>query len=48
MKIRAELDRGIYPIGLKITDTELSELNLKMAKFHGDWNYSLLPARKKT
>ena len=48
LKIRAELDRGIYPIGVKITDTELSELNLKMAKFHGDWNYSLLPARKKT
>ena len=24
LKIRAELDRGIYPIGLKITDEELS------------------------
>ena len=47
LKIRAELDRGIYPIGLKITDTELSELNLKLAKFNGDWNYSLLPPRKK-
>jgi hypothetical protein len=33
LKIRAELDRGIYPIGLKITDEELSGLNLKLAKF---------------
>jgi hypothetical protein len=48
LKIRAELDRGIYPIGLKITDDELSGLNLKLAKFHGDWNYTLLPLRKKT
>ena len=47
LKIRAELDRGIYPTGLKITDAELSELNLKLAKFHGDWNYTLLPQRKK-
>jgi hypothetical protein len=39
LKIRAELDRGIYPIGVKITDEELSGLNLKVAKFHGDWNY---------
>ena len=48
LKIRAELDRGNYPIGIKITDAELSGLNLKLAKFHGDWNYTLLPQRKKT
>ena len=46
LQIRAELDRGIYPIGLKITDAELSGLNLKVAKFHGDWNHTLLPLRK--
>jgi hypothetical protein len=47
LKIRAELDRGIYPTGLKITDEELSGLNLKLAKFHGDWNYTLLPLRNR-
>ena len=46
LKIRAELDRGIYPIGIKITDAELSGLKLKLAKFHGDWNYTLLSQRK--
>ena len=45
LKIRAELDRGLYPIGLKITDAELTGLNLKLAKFHGDWNYTLLPPK---
>jgi hypothetical protein len=48
LKIRAELDRGVYPIGLKITDAELTALNLKLAKFHGDWNYTLLPPRQKS
>ena len=47
LKIRAELDRGIYPTGIKITDAELADLNLKLALFHGDWNYTLLPGRIK-
>ena len=47
LRIRAELDRRNYPTGIKITDTELNALNLKHAAFHGDWNYALLPQRKK-
>jgi hypothetical protein len=47
LKIRAELDRGIYAAGLKVSDSELALLNLKRADFHGDWNYTLLPGRKK-
>jgi hypothetical protein len=43
LKIRAELDRGDYPTGIKISDTELNLLNLKLGKFHGEWNYALLP-----
>ena len=48
LRIRAELDRRIYPIGLKVTDAELSGLNLKLDKFHGNWNYTLLPLQKKS
>jgi hypothetical protein len=47
LKIRAELDRRKYPTGIKISDAELNELNLRMEKFHGDWNYALLPQRNK-
>jgi transposase len=47
LRIRAELDRGNYPTGIKITDADLNALNLKQAAFHGDWNYALLPQRKK-
>jgi hypothetical protein len=46
LKICAELDRGDYPTGIKITDAELSALNLKLGKFHGEWNYALLPTCK--
>ena len=45
LKIRAELDSGLYPTGLKVTDAQLDALNLKRADFHGDWNYTLLPMR---
>ena len=49
LKIRAELDRGKYPTGIKITDAELASLNLKPAScFHGEWNYVLLPTKKKS
>ena len=45
LKIRAELDRGKYPTGIKITDAELALLNLKLDNFHGDWNYTVMPKR---
>lgn len=48
LKLRAELDRGKYPTGIKISDAELAALNLKRDRFHGDWNYVVLPTRKKT
>jgi hypothetical protein len=48
LTIRAELDRGTYPTGIKITSAELATLNLKPDNFHGDWNYTILLARKKT
>jgi len=48
LKIRAELDRGKYPTGIKITDAELASLNLQPASFHGEWNFVLLPTKKKS
>jgi len=45
LRVRAELDSARYPTGTKISDEELAALNLKRHKFHGDWNYRLLPVR---
>ena len=46
LRIRAELDRGAYPTGIKVTDAQLSSLNLRISEFHGDWNYALMLGRK--
>jgi hypothetical protein len=46
LKIRAELDARTYPTGIKVTDEELAAVNLKRDKFHGEWNYSILPPHK--
>ena len=43
LEILAELDDGIYPTGIKVSDEEIASLKIKKAKFHGDWNYSLHP-----
>jgi hypothetical protein len=47
LTIKAELDTGCYPTGIKVSDAELAALNLKRADFHGEWNYHILPACQK-
>ena len=47
LRIRAELDEGKYPTGIKVPDAQLNALNLKQSDFHGDWNYASLPQRRK-
>jgi hypothetical protein len=43
LRIRAKLNRKKYETGLKVSNADLAKVNLKPAKFHGDWNYSILP-----
>lgn len=45
LEIQAELDTNTYAKGIKVTDTELNNINLIKADFHGEWNYSILPKR---
>jgi hypothetical protein len=47
LKIRAELDRRSYPTGVEVTAAQIDALHIKPDKFHGEWNYAILPARKK-
>ncbi|MBI4375138.1 MAG: hypothetical protein HY549_02490, partial [Elusimicrobia bacterium] len=32
-----------YPEGSKITDAQMSSLNIAHERFHGDWNYTIHP-----
>ena len=43
LHINAELDTGTYPIKIKVKDEELAAVRIKRAKFHGNWNYTILP-----
>ena len=46
LTIRAELDANEYPTGIKVTDEQMAALKIKRDKFHGEWNYTILPRRK--
>jgi hypothetical protein len=43
LTVRAEIDRGSYPPGQKITDEEMEQIRLERASFHGEWNYTIHP-----
>jgi hypothetical protein len=43
LKVRSEIDRNIYPAGVKVTDDEMDAINILCHKFHGDWNYTIRP-----
>jgi hypothetical protein len=43
LKVVCRLDRRKYPVGRKVTDQEIASVNIKPAKFHGEWNYVIRP-----
>jgi hypothetical protein len=45
LTIKAALDTGRYPTGIKVTDAELDKVQWKKAKFHGEWNYTIMPTK---
>jgi len=46
LRVRAALDKNRYPTGIKVTTKELASLNLRPAKFHGEWNYTITSSGK--
>jgi transposase len=43
LRVRAEVDPGKYPKGVKVSDKEVAAIRLERDKFHGEWNYAILP-----
>jgi hypothetical protein len=43
LKVRAALDEGEYPTGIKITEEQFNSIHLETDDFHGEWNYKILP-----
>ena len=43
LKVACELDRSSYPSGIKVSKEEMAGIRLRRDKFHGEWNYTILP-----
>jgi transposase len=41
--VRCELDDNEYPKGIKVSDKDLSKINIEKDNFHGEWNYTIAP-----
>ena len=48
LKIQAEIDTGLYRKGIKVTNREIANVNVKKAGFHGEWNYTIMPSKLTT
>ena len=44
LTVRAGLDAGSYPDGVKVSDEQTATLPLDRHDWHGDWNYTLHPS----
>ena len=43
LKVKCRLDRRKYPTGRKISDEEMTRVNVVRNTFHGEWNYVIKP-----
>jgi hypothetical protein len=46
LAIRSVLDEGSYPTGRAVSDEQMEGLSIRRDKFHGEWNYTLLPRQR--
>jgi len=48
LKIGASVDDNEYEKGIKVSDAEMNQLNIKRESFHGEWNYKIMPQEIET
>ncbi|MDT0497576.1 hypothetical protein RM530_09400 [Algiphilus sp. W345] len=36
-----------YPTGIAVSDAEINAVNLRRTDFHDEWNYAILPKRRR-
>jgi hypothetical protein len=46
LSVTCKLDRRKYAVGRKISDARMKHVNMTKDKFHGEWNYTILPAEQ--
>ena len=43
LEIHSELNEKNYPTGREVKEQQMQSLSIKRDKFHGEWNYTLIP-----
>jgi hypothetical protein len=43
LSVICRLDRCRYPVGRKVTEEQMAQLNITPLRFHGEWNYTISP-----
>jgi len=43
LTVSCYLDHRKYPIGKKVSDSEMASINIEPNNFHGEWNYTIKP-----
>ena len=46
LTVRCELDPNLYPTKTKLTDQQKNSIPITRHDFHGDWNYTIRPAKE--
>ena len=47
LQVVCQLDQHAYPVGLKVSQKAMEEINLQKDTFHGEWNSTILPSPQK-
>jgi hypothetical protein len=47
LTVHCELDQNRYPKGIIVSDAEMASINITRADFHGEWSYTISPARNR-
>jgi len=47
LKVKAVLNTGSYPKGIKVTEEDIKKLKIVLHNFHGEWNYTILPRKER-
>ncbi len=46
LTVRADLDVNLYPTKIKLTDKQKKSIPITRHDFHGEWNYTIRPAKE--
>lgn len=47
LRVQCEIDANSYQKGIKVTDRQMQDINLDPDSFHGEWNYTISPNKRK-